>query len=181
MSFRPTSRKLENTPCPPCPRFHPSRALKLDGTLASLAPRPRSRRETLGGQGPPFPPPLGHYESNFAGLNVHEPPPHPRQHVWMPGTGALSDFSRGPSRQHSLHHLARLSRDDEAMMCPSAQIQVTLPARTPGPPTTCTTTASPRARISENVCNVGSTGSELINFIMGQISFHATNAHRYAK
>ena len=81
----------------------------------------------------PFPPLLGHYESNFAGLNVHEPPPHPRQHVWMPGTGALSDFSRGPSRQHSLHHhLARLSRDDEAMMCPSAQIQVTLPARTPG-------------------------------------------------
>ena len=57
-----------------------------------------------------------------------------------------SDFSRGPSRQYSLHHLARLSRDDEAMMCSSAQIQVTLPATTPGPPTTCTTTARPRGQ-----------------------------------
>ena len=50
---------------------------------------------------------------------------------------------RGPTRQHSLHHLTSLSEDGQAMMSPSAQSKITLdhhndpPATTPKPPTTC--------------------------------------------
>ena len=44
--------------------------------------------------------------------------------IWA--SDAPSGFSRGPTRQHSLHHLTPLSEDGQAMMSPSTQSKITL-------------------------------------------------------
>ena len=127
-------------------------SLKLDGTFATPSPGPRSWRETSGkpnassSRGLSWP-----YLLDFECLNVHEPPPHLRQHVWTPGgtqyrtstdpraPRILFGLNTGSIRHHTLHHPANMSRFDEASVWPLAQPQQTPghiyvpPATTSGP------------------------------------------------
>ena len=70
-----------------------STTLRLDGAHATPSPKPCIRRKTPGGSGAPELLGLSWLcNLNFAVLNVVEPPPHLRQHVWT-----LEELLVGPS------------------------------------------------------------------------------------
>ena len=89
-------------------------------------------------QGPPGPGLSWPFKQNFASLNVHEPPPHPKHHVWTPrgppcgtktGSGASGvsfDFSEGHVRANQFCNPTPHPMNDEAPGWPSTQPPVTL-------------------------------------------------------
>ena len=105
------------------------------------------------------------YIPDFAGLNVHEPPPYTRQHFWTPGgtqcrTSADSWLQERPSASSwapldntpTPHHPATISRSMRPTVLPSAQPQADSqpprcapPATTRGPPDAHRPCTAPRA------------------------------------
>ena len=86
---RPFSSRLSRSP--PGPHLlasDPSTSLKPAGVFATPSPGQRRRRETFGGSARARWSVLAMKKLNFAGLHVHEPPPHPRHHgvgrSWTP-------------------------------------------------------------------------------------------------